>query len=79
MLNLWIKLPRPTTNTDWSSEKCHVIRDPWFILLAPVIFVETLLYKCNILILQGDVRLHLGATCCWTENEYENREQQGIV
>ena len=32
-------------------------RDPWFILLTPLIFVETLLYKCNILIFQRNVLL----------------------
>ena len=31
------------------------------------------------MILQGDGRLPLGATCGWTENDNENREQHGIL
>ena len=54
-------------------------RDPWIILLTPLIFVEILLYKCYNLIFQGNVRLRLGTACCWTENDQENREQWGIL
>ena len=34
-------------------------RDPLFMALGPINFVETYLFKCNILIFQENVRLRL--------------------
>ena len=37
-------MPRPTTNTGRSSEKCHVIKEtPWIIRLTPLIFCRNII------------------------------------